>query len=74
MTFSQTVRAELCKLPIGKRCCAVAEVYGAFLYGNTFSGREIKLITESRAFGARLVQLLHKAFGLAFDTLPDPEA
>lgn len=74
MTFSSTVKAELCKLPTGKRCCALAEVYGAFLYGNTFTAREIKVITESRAFGARLGALLHRAFGFAFDTEPDPEA
>jgi len=74
MTFSSTVKAELCKLPVGKRCCTVAEAYGAFLYGNTFSPREIKVVTESRAFGARLGALVHRAFGLAFDTQPPPDA
>ena len=70
MTFSSTTKTELCKLTIGKRCCALAESYGAFLYGNTFTSQEIKVITESRAFGARLDALLYRAFGLGFDILP----
>ncbi|MCL2562549.1 MAG: DNA-binding protein WhiA [Oscillospiraceae bacterium] len=70
MTFSSAVKIELCKLPVGKRCCAVAEVYGAFLYGNTFAPGEIKLVTESGAFGARLGALTHRAFGVGFDVLP----
>ena len=65
---------ELCKLPVGKRCCAVAEVYGAFLYGNTFTPREMRIVTESRAFGVRLGALLHRAFGLTFDVQPGSEA
>jgi len=74
MTFSSAVKTELCKLPVGRRCCAVAEVYGAFLYGNTFTPEEVKIVTENRAFGARLGALLHRAFGLTFDSAPPPDA
>jgi len=74
MTFSSAVKSELCKLPLKGRCCALAELYGAFLYGNTFSPRAVKIITESRGFGARLSALLHRALGLTFDGLPEPEA
>ena len=28
MTFSARAKAELCRVPIKKRCCAVAEAYG----------------------------------------------
>ena len=72
MTFAATVKSELCNLPLRGRCCALSELYGAFLYGNTFSPREIKMITESRAFGARLSALLHRSLGLTFDSQPEP--
>jgi len=74
MTFSSTVKAELCKLPISKRCCAAAEVYGACLYGNTFSPEEIKIITENRVFGVRLDELLVRVFDFGFDALPSEDA
>ncbi|MCL2367907.1 MAG: DNA-binding protein WhiA [Oscillospiraceae bacterium] len=74
MTFSSQVKLELTRLPIGKRCCALAESYGAFLYGHTFSPREIRVITESRAFGERLSLLLARAFDLDFDVSPPMEA
>ena len=74
MTFSSTVKTELCKLPIGKRCCAGAEFYGACLYGNTFSADAVKIITENRAFGVRLSELLGRAFGFGFDAMPPEDA
>jgi len=70
MTFSAGVKAELCKLPVGKHCCALAEGYGAFLYGNTFTPVAIKIITENAAFGTRLRTLIRRAFGVDFDLLP----
>jgi len=74
MTFSAQVKTELCKLPVGKRCCATAEAYGVFLYGNTFTPSEIKIRTESRVFGTRLDALTHRAFGLGFDLRPPEDA
>jgi DNA-binding protein WhiA len=70
MSFSYGTKAELCRDPIGKKCCAVAESYGLLLYCNTFSDREIRIITESRELGARLPKLMRRAFGLAFDVTP----
>lgn len=70
MTFSYSVKAELCKDPISRGCCAVSECYGLLLYCNTFSAREIKIITESREFAQRLPKLFKRAFGLEFDALP----
>jgi len=74
MTFSSSAKAEICKLPIGKPCCAVAEAYGVFLYGNTFSASEIKIITECRPLGERLSALLQTGFDLTFDLLPPDTA
>lgn len=70
MSFSANVKAELCRQPVSRFCCAVAEAYGVLLYANTFSAREIKIITGSPEFAQRLPKLFKKAFGLSFDAVP----
>ena len=70
MSFSSNVKAELCKDSLSKKTCAVAEGYGVLLYCNTFSSTEIRIITESRDFAARLPRLFKKAFGITFDQEP----
>ena len=73
MSFAADVKAELCRAKLGKKCCTQAEAYGVLLYCNTFSGREIRIITENEAFAQRLPILFRKAFRLSFDRLPDGE-
>ena len=73
MSFSSNVKAELCKEAMSRRSCAVAESYGVLLYCNTFTSAEIRIITESRDFAARLPKLFKKAFGVSFDAEPAPE-
>ena len=70
MSFSGDVKTELCRASLDRPCCARAEAYGALLYGNTFTSREVRLITESETFASRLPLLLDRAFGLQFDRLP----
>lgn len=70
MSFSSDAKAELCRAKIDKKCCAVAESYGVLLYCNTFTPGEIRIITASDAFAARLPRLFRRAFSLAFDVLP----
>lgn len=70
MSFSYDTKAELCRAPIGRRCCAVSECYGLLLYCNTFSLREIRVITESRALAQRLVKLFRRSFDVTFDLSP----
>ena len=70
MSFSSNVKAELCKDSLSKKSCAVAEGYGVLLYCNTFGSTEIRIITESRDFAARLPRLFKKAFGITFDQEP----
>ena len=70
MSFSSNVKAELCKDSLSKKSCAVAEGYGVLLYCNTFSSMEIRIITESRDFAARLPRLFKKAFVITFDQEP----
>jgi DNA-binding protein WhiA len=68
MSFSTETKEELCRVPIGKSCCAKAEAYGALLYCNTFSAREIRVITGCRAFAERLPRLFRRVFKLSFDS------
>lgn len=71
MSFSSDAKAELCQAKTDRKCCAVAECYGVLLYCNAFSAREIRIITASGGFAARLPKLLRRGFGLRFDSLPD---
>lgn len=73
MSFSSEVKTELCRTEIGPACCARAEAYGVLLHCNTFTPREVRVITESGRFARRLPELLDRAFGLAFDRLPAAE-
>lgn len=73
MSFSSNVKAELCRLPLHKTCCAVAEAYGILLFCNTFSAGGIRIVTESREFAGRLPKLFRKAFDLEFDQSPDSD-
>lgn len=70
MSFSYDTKAELTKDPISRKCCAVTESYGLLLYCNTFSNREIRIITESRELAQRLPRLFRRAFDVVFDVLP----
>ena len=74
MSFSSDAKAELCAQRPDRKCCAVAESYGVLLYCNTFSAREIRIITASRDFAARLPRLFKRAFSLSFDVLPPENA
>ncbi len=73
MSFCSKAKAELCKIPISKICCAVAESYGVLLFCNTFSPTSIRIVTESRDFAQRLPKLFQKAFSLKFDQTPETE-
>ena len=73
MSFCSKAKAELCKIPISKTCCAVAESYGVLLFCNTFSPTSIRIVTESRDFAQRLPKLFQKAFSLKFDQPPETE-
>ena len=70
MSFSSDTKAELCRAPISRRCCAQAEAYGVMLYCNTFRPDQLRIVTENPEFSARLPKLFKRAFGLEFDQLP----
>jgi len=73
VSYSSDVKTELCREEIHHHCCARAEAYGALLYCNTFSPREIRIITEHPDFALRLPRLFQRAFGLGFDRLPEED-
>ena len=72
MSFSSGAKAELCRDRLERKELALAEACGVLLYGHSFTPREIRLITASPDFAARLPRLFKRAFSLAFDQLPDP--
>ena len=74
MSFSSRAKEELCQIRTDRKCCALAECYGVLLYCNTFSAKEIRIITASPDFAARLPKLFRRAFGLGFDGLPEEKA
>ena len=47
MSFANDVKNELCRVPLSRHCCAVAEAYGVLLYCHTFTTREIRIVTAS---------------------------
>ena len=57
-----------CRVPLTRRCCARAEAYGVLLYAGSFSPTEVRIVTESEDFAARLPKLFQKAFSVRFDT------
>lgn len=71
MSFSGTVKAELCHAGLNRTCCALAEAYGVLLYANTFSAKEIRIITACPELTQRLPKLFKKAFGFGFDTVSE---
>lgn len=73
MSFSADVKGELCRGRIQRSCCARAEACGILLFCNQFSPIQIKIVTESLSFAARLGPLFRKAFSVDFDQTISPD-
>lgn len=71
ISFSGTVKAELCRYIPQRRCCILAQCFGVLLFCNSFGIGGVRIITESREFALLLPKLFKKAFDVTFDTLPD---
>lgn len=71
VSFSAAAKSEICRVVPQSHCCALAECFGILLFCNQFSSESLRIITESRDFGKLLPRLFRKAFGLAFDVVPD---
>ena len=73
ISFSGGAKAEVCRTLPHKRCCALAESFGILLFCNSFTGDNIKIITENLEFSQFLPKLFKKAFGFSFDSQPEDE-
>ena len=71
MSFSGNTKIELCRSSLSRACCALAEAYGVLLFAYCFSAGEIRIITGSEAFAARLPRLFQRAFGFGFDSVTE---
>ena len=71
ISFSGSVKAEICRNIPQKQCCAAAMCFGVLLFCNSFSAECIRIITESHEFAQSLPKLFKKAFGITFDQMPD---
>ena len=74
ISFSAAAKAEVCRSFTNRSCCALAECFGILLFANSFSADGIRIVTESREFGAVLPKLFKKAFNLPFDIIPEEES
>lgn len=70
MTFSAETRAELCRVPLGRDCCCLAELYGILLCAPAFGDREIRIASAHSGVLRRASQLLSRVFGIELE----PEA
>jgi DNA-binding protein WhiA len=73
MSFSSDTRAELCRAPLQKHCCALAEAYGILLFCNQFASDGIRVVTSSPELAERLPRLFKKAFGFFFDSVSETD-
>ena len=73
MSYSYNTKTEICRIMPENDCCIIAECYGMLLFGNTFTTREIRIITGNKILGRRIVGLFLKAFRTSFDIMPDED-
>ena len=74
VSFAARVKNEMCRAAIQRTGAARAECYGVLLYCNTFSTREVRIVTENGDFAGRLPRLFQQAFGVHFDRQPEEDA
>ncbi len=63
-SFSVKTKEELCRVSINKNCCALAELYGIFLYANIFDLKQIRIRTELASVAKRVAMLIEKVFNV----------
>ena len=73
MTFSSKVKNELCRVAVREDHSAAAELYGIFLFGNTFGTEGIRIVTENEAVSQRAKSLLKRVFNMSLFALKREE-
>lgn len=71
-SFSAEAKAELCRVPVSRPCCALAECCGILTWCSEFTPMRLRIITAHPDFAKRLPALFARVFGIVFDTLPAP--
>ena len=74
LSFSGSAKEEICRELPQKRCCCQAMAFGVLLFANTFTGSNVRIVTESREFAFLLPRLFWKAFKMEFDEFPSMAA
>ena len=69
MSFASETKAELCRIEPERECCRLAQCYGMFLFGNSFSFSAVSFLTESAPVARRAAQM---AAGAAEPPSPFP--
>lgn len=64
MTFSAEIKAELCRVPLGRPCCCIAELYGILLCAPAFGERGIRVTSSHAGVLRRTTLLLSRVFEL----------
>lgn len=64
MSFSNDVKNELVKNPLGGSCCNLAEIYGILMNCTTFSCEKIRISVENPMIAKRIQHLFVRTFGI----------
>ncbi len=63
-TFNQNTKNAVLSEKLPKKCCKAAHLFGLLLFGQAFTFREIRHVTENEAITERIVRLIGKLFAL----------
>lgn len=69
MSFSLTIKRELCKLPPKDRCCIIAELLGVVCYGAVIKDNTATIRVENAAVAKRIFMLVRDCFGISPEIL-----
>lgn len=71
MSYSSQVKDEICRAWPKKRGLCLAQAYGILLFCSSFTQSELRIMTQSAPFAARIPKLFQKAFGTGFTRQPE---
>ncbi len=72
MSYSSQVKDEICRSWPKKRSTCLTQAYGILLFCSSFTQSELRIMTQSSTFAAKIPGLFKKAFGTGFDRQPEP--
>jgi hypothetical protein len=72
MSYSSQVKEEISRVWPKKWNLCLAQAYGILLFCSSFTKDELRIVTQSDTFAAKIPRLFKKAFGTEFDRKPEP--